>query len=194
MELTIQERSFIYRWFNYLLERELSEEQLQTLQAERFEPFFAFMTELGFADQVAKFRFELTACLRLDVPHLELAADYAQLFLLDGQQSALPYASAYLNDIELADQLNAMDRLLAQSDLAINRAKNEPSDHLCVHLALLIYLIDQESTQQHTFIAERLLNWLPQLSEKVVKITTQTRFYQVLLAWLMAVLQSDIQA
>lgn len=99
--------------------------------------------------------------------------------------------SAYLNDAELADQLNAMDGLLEQSDLAINRVKNEPSDHLCVHLALLIHLIDQESAQQHTFIAERLLNWLPQLSEKAEKITTQTRFYQVLLSWLTTVLQSD---
>lgn len=192
MELSAQERSFIYRWFNYLLERELSDEQLQALQAGRFESFFAFMTELGFADQVAKFRLELTACQRLDVPHLELAADYAQLFLLDGQNSALPYASAYLNDAELTHQLNAIDTLLEQSALTLNRTKNEPSDHLCMHLALLIHLIEQESVHRHAFITERLLNWLPRLSEKAVTINTQTRFYQVLLSWLTTVLQSDI--
>lgn len=193
LNLTNEERIFIYDWFRNLLGQELSDKQLQDLQAGKFEPFLSFMTELGFANYTAKFRQELTACMLYQHPRLELAADYAQLFLLDGQNSALPYASAYLEGDFLDQHLAEMDGYLQQFKLGINKVKNEPSDHLCVYLEVLIKLIETNSLSQSIFIKENLLSWLPSLHEKTNKVKTQRQLYQTLLEWLVAFLKTEIR-
>lgn len=86
LAISREERQFIYGWFNAMLARELSDEQLNALQAGEFDDFFAYLSELGFAEQVAKFQAEVTACRQLEFPRLELAADFAQLFFI-GRQS-----------------------------------------------------------------------------------------------------------
>ena len=48
-----EEHQFIYRWFSNLLGRELTDAQLQSLQAGEFTPFFAFLKETGFAAAIA---------------------------------------------------------------------------------------------------------------------------------------------
>lgn len=193
LKLTNEERIFIYDWFRNLLGQELSDKQLRDLQVGKFEPFLSFMAELGFASHTAKFKQELTACMLYQHPRLELAADYAQLFLLDGQNSALPYASAYLEGEFLDQHLSEMDGYLQQFKLGINKVKNEPSDHLCVYLEVLIKLIETNSLSQTTFIKENLLSWLPSLQEKTNKVKTQRRLYQTLLVWLIAFLYTEIK-
>lgn len=177
--LSAEERQFVYHWFNAMLARELSDEQLNALQEGKFDDFFAFLKELGFTEIVANIQAELTACQQFEFPRLELAADFAQLFLLDGQQSALPYASAYLEGESLAQNLAEMDRLLTLFSLQINKETKEPSDHLCVYLSLLERLIEHSdiSEQQH-FLVTQLNSWLPMLIEKAHKVSTKTYFYQ----------------
>lgn len=180
--LNREERQFIYRWFNTMLARELSDEQLNVLQAGQFEDFFVFLRELGFETAVAKFQTELTACRELEFPRLELAADFAQLFLLDGQQSALPYASAYLEEKELTQNLVEMDHLLSQFSLQVNRETKEPSDHICVYLGLLDTLLEKNDIQEsYRFIREQLYSWLPQWVEKSLVVKSKTQFYQSVL-------------
>ena len=48
-----EEYQFIYRWFSNILGRELTDAQLQSLQAGEFTPFFAFLKETGFAAEIA---------------------------------------------------------------------------------------------------------------------------------------------
>ncbi|MDH2998616.1 molecular chaperone TorD [Pasteurellaceae bacterium LFhippo2] len=186
-ELGVEERRFIYTWFSNLLGRELSDEQLQSLQAGTFEPFFAFMAELGFEQQVANFQQKLTACtVAQEYPRLELAADYAELFLLEGAVSALPYASAYLEGEELERNLTQMDRYLERFQLAVNKQYNEPSDHLCVYLEVLNQLPENE---QAVFIQQQLLPWLTLFADKVNKVGGRTTFYPVVVNWLIDVLK-----
>lgn len=93
--------------------------------------------------------------------HLELAADFAQLFLLHGNSSALPYASAYLDEHTMASHLVFMDNLLDEFHLQLNCQMHEPSDHLAVHLELLIQLEKMmKLTALFNFIHNYCLIWL----------------------------------
>lgn len=167
LAISREERQFIYGWFNAMLARELSDEQLNALQAGEFDDFFAYLSELGFAEQVAKFQAEVTACRQLEFPRLELAADFAQLFLLEGNLSAIPYASAYLSGEALAKNLAEMDRLLGEFGLQVNRETKEPSDHLCVYLTLFDRLLAEKPLEtQQQFLQNQLMSWLLRGSPK----------------------------
>ncbi|QLB19666.1 molecular chaperone TorD [Mannheimia granulomatis] len=191
--LSREERQFSYRWFNAMLARELSDEQLNALQAGQFDDFFAFLTELGLREEVARVQAELTACGQLEFPRLELAADFAQLFLLDGTQSAIPYASAYLDESELTAHLAEMDRLLAHFSLQINRETKEPSDHLGVYLNLLDKLLEQGSGEEVQRFLQTQLPWLPRWVAKAQRVSTKTAFYQSLLQLLEKFVTYDLK-
>lgn len=192
--LSSEERLFCYRWFHSLLAKELSETQLQALQAGQFCSFFAFLAELGFQPQVVDLQNELAKLTAFDSPRLELAADFTQCFLLEGKLSALPYASYYLDERDLSENLAIMDQWLTEFQLKINRLHNEPSDHLCIYLEVLIKLIktEQSSQIQRQFIQQQLLRWLPQWVEKTAKIQSSTAFYQIISNLLLGFLQQDI--
>ena len=184
-----EEYQFIYRWFSNMLGRELSEMQLHRLQAGEFAPFFAFLTEAGFAPEIEMLESQL-AILKLN-PHarLELAADFAECFLLEGAISAMPYASAYLAGEELTQNLQRMDSYLTEFGLQTNRQVNEPSDHLCVYLEILLKLVEQkEFTEQRQFIREQMQPWLPKMEQKLTRIPLQNQFYPVLFVLLCEVL------
>ena len=100
-----EEHQFIYRWFSNLLGRELTDAQLQSLQAGEFTPFFAFLKETGFAAEIASIETALTSLQLYSHARLELAADFAECFLLEGAISAIPYASAYFTGEELTQKL-----------------------------------------------------------------------------------------
>ncbi|WP_315569201.1 molecular chaperone TorD [Haemophilus parahaemolyticus] len=184
-----EEYQFIYRWFSNILGRELTDAQLQSLQAGEFTPFFAFLKEAGFAAEIAQLEMAL-ASLQLH-PHarLELAADFAECFLLEGAISAMPYASAYLASKELTSNLQKMDDYLTEFGLQTNRQVNEPSDHLCVYLEILLKLVEQKMLAgQRQFIREQLQTWLPKMTEKLAKIPLQNQFYPALFSLLCKIL------
>lgn len=182
LAISREERQFIYGWFNAMLARELSDEQLNALQAANLTIFFAYLSELGFAEQVAKFQAEVTACRQLEFPRLELAADFAQLFLLEGNLSAIPYASAYLSGEALAKNLAEMDRLLGEFGLQVNRETKEPSDHLCVYLTLFDRLLAEKPLEtQQQFLQNQLMSWLPAWFAKAKTVKTNTGVYPALL-------------
>ena len=81
MQFECEERQFVYTWLSNLLGKELSESQLVQYQQGAFDDFFAFLSEQGFQSQVAVIQQELQRLKTLDFAHLELAADYTQLFL-----------------------------------------------------------------------------------------------------------------
>lgn len=137
---------------------------------------------MGFAEQVAKFQAELTACNRLEFPHLELAADFAQLFLLEGSLSAIPYTSAYLSGEALEQNLAEMDKLLSEFGLQVNRESKEPSDHLCVYLTLFDRLLAEKTVEvQQQFLQTQLMSWLPAWFAKAKTVKTNTGVYSALL-------------
>lgn len=176
-----------------MLGQELSKVQFHRLQAGEFDDFFAFLSEAGFAASVQVLQSELQQLVLKEHGQLELAADFAQCFLLEGGISALPYASAYLSEAELAQNFAQMDRWLDRFDLQINRQVNEPSDHLCVYLEILLKLVEQESlATQQQFIAQQLLSWLPQMAQKVAQIPLASNLYPTLLQLLIEMLNTHL--
>lgn len=188
--LSATERVFTYRVLSNLLGRELSQAQFGRLQAGEFAPFFAYLGQCGFGPTVAALQkaFEQTAAL--PQPHLELAADFAQCFLLEDKLSALPYASAYLSGAELDENLAQTDRLLERFQLQLNRQINEPGDHLCVYLEILITLCEHGHPidEQRRFIRRQLLTWLPQLAQRAALIPLKSDYYPLLLRLLQEIL------
>lgn len=80
--------------------------------------------------------------------HLELAADFPHMFLLDAKAGALPYASCYTGKAEesFGDAEQRMRSFLAQSSLALQEESKEPADHLAIYLAMMVKLIEQAGT------------------------------------------------
>lgn len=191
LDLSKPERQFVYQWLGALLSQELTEAQIARYQAGDFDSLFAFLDELGFHEQTAA----ITAAFRPQAHlRLELAADFAHSFLLEGQLSALPYLSAYLQGEELDRALALVDQWLAHYQLGVNRAQNEPSDHLSVLISLLIKLIEDRplADQQH-FAKTALLSWLPKFLEKLQSIQVKTGLYPTVVALLVAFLQRDVE-
>ena len=187
--ISATERVFTYRMLSNLLGRELSQAQFSRLQAGEFEPFFAYLSQCGFAPTVTALQKSFDQAAALPQPHLELAADFAQCFLLEDKLSALPYASAYLSGTELDENLAQTDRLLARFRLQLNRQINEPGDHLCVYLEILIKLCEQDDlATQRRFIRLRLLNWFPQLVRRAARIPLKSDYYPLLLRLLQEIL------
>lgn len=194
MQFEREERQFVYTWLSNLLGKELSESQLVQYQQGAFDDFFAFLSEQGFQSQVAVIQQELQRLKTLDFAHLELAADYTQLFLLDGAVSALPYASVYLPEADLESHFAFLEALLVRFQLQINRDKPEPSDHLCVYLELLAQLAEAEDweTYQH-FIQDYFLPWLLMFNDKVQRVKISTALYQQVIVLLILLLQAEMK-
>ncbi|QGM79958.1 molecular chaperone TorD [Otariodibacter oris] len=178
IEITSEERLFVYSWLSNVLGHELSKQQLEQYQNGSFDEFFDFLAQQGFSEEIKGIKQSLSDIKEREFSHLELAADYTQLFLLDGEVSALPYASVYLDEVELSKNLAFLDDLLIEFGLQVNKETHEPSDHLCVYIELLIKIIessDQELEQE--FVQIYFLPWLQRFVLKVKGIKTQTDFY-----------------
>ncbi|OBW93359.1 molecular chaperone TorD [Gallibacterium salpingitidis] len=192
MQLSTQERLFLYTWLNSLLSQELSQQQLLAYQTGTFDDLFCFLTNQGFAEEIIELKQVLRDLSNDKFAYLELAADFAQLFLLDSTISAVPYASVYLDKEVLEQHLQYLDHLLASFHLQLNQDLKEPADHLCVHLELLIKLIEQRSIdEQELFIRQHILVWFELLLEKIGQIQTKFHFYQPLLKILHHLLLKD---
>lgn len=190
LDLTNQERQFIYQWIGSLLSRELTEEQIVNYQSGGFDSLFEFLDELGFQEKTAKIR---TALQPQDSLRLELAADFAHCFLLEGKLSAIPYLSAYLEGQALDQALVLVDNWMAHYQVSINRDHNEPSDHISILISILIKLIETGSiAEQQQFINLVLLSWIPQFAEKAQKVRLKTQIYPAVIDLLVAFLKQDL--
>ena len=190
LDLTNQERQFIYQWIGSLLSRELTEEQIVNYQSGGFDSLFEFLDELGFQEKTAKIR---TALQPQDSLRLELAADLAHCFLLEGKLSAIPDLSAYLEGQALDQALVLVDNWMAHYQVSINRDHNEPSDHISILISILIKLIETGSiAEQQQFINLVLLSWIPQFAEKAQKVRLKTQIYPAVIDLLVAFLKQDL--
>ena len=74
---------------------------------------------------------------------LELAADFAGLFLVDPKQGALPYESLYRGEAKLLMQapMTEMQARLDRLGINVSDKYKEPADHLAIELDLMGNLI-----------------------------------------------------
>ncbi len=203
-------RAEIYQWFASIFALELSEVQIEAYQKEAITALLNFLNESGFETHTHALQKAIdnwkTLGSETKAIQLELAADFAALFLLDGKRAALPYASHYLEESgNLFGHIEtAMQRLLADNQLAVDKKFNEPADHLAVILTVLAKWnskaqsqdpasIQEVATTQIQFIDDALLSWLPQFVEKGEKITVKSDFYPSVMTLLLAYVEEDRQ-
>ncbi len=203
--LASAQRSRLYGWFSRLYALELSEELFRAHFAEgRFGPF-AGLAELGLAAEVQRLDTATAALCAEQLPRLELAADFAQLFLLDAKAGALPYASAYEGG-EVASPLYGaaearMREFLAARALAIDPGFREPADHLAVPLALMADLAERAARaddfaaaarEQASFLRVALVDWLPRFAERCRQAAPRFDFYPALADLLLGFVRADL--
>lgn len=187
-------------WFAGLFAAELTQEQLQAYQRGEGDAVLTTLAELpGLTETVRRLRNAFGGLTLLTNPRLELAADFASMFLLDGQNSAPPYASFYSTEGGrfFAEPQERMQERLAASQQQVTAEFREPSDHLSVMLEYLgdgfdahLNTAEQSGSgptlaQIKTFIDEELLNWLPAFAARCEGVNTVSDMYPALAALLL---------
>ena len=198
------QRAGLYGWFARLYAQEVSQQMFESHFADGGFAPFAGLAELGLGAEVQRLDEAIAALRAEQLPRLELAADFAQLFLLDGKTSALPYASAYegkdaASPLYGAAEVRMRDFLAARA-LAIQADFREPADHLAVPLALMAELagknaaagdIPAAAAAQAGFIHAGLVDWLPRFVERCQQARPRFDVYPALAALLLGFVRAD---
>ncbi|WP_201618254.1 molecular chaperone TorD [Psychrobacter urativorans] len=190
-------RSALYRWFADIFARELTSDTLDGWQHNQaYDSIHEAFTSLGleqYSDRV-KVAIDNLKELPKDDRAIELAADFAQLFLLSGDDSAPPYASYYLSNNKhlYGKPAEHMLRFLDSQQLSLHPEFREPNDHLSVYFIVMSLWINNSIEQQLEmvstaqeqidFLDSALLNWLPQFTTHCQKIRVKTDLYPALTA------------
>lgn len=125
---------------------------------------------------------------------IELAAEYANLFLNVGNHLVFPYESVYTSEERLLMQ-EPRDQVLneyRQEGLDKSKEFTEPEDHIAIELEFMSYLCektiksmyedDKERSlaylkKQKDFLEKHLLVWVPDFCEDLEK-ATESDFYK----------------
>ena len=199
------QRAGLYGWFSRLYAEEVSEPLYRSHFADGGFAPFAGLAELSLEAEVQRLDAAIATLRAEQLPRLELAADFAQLFLLDGKTSALPYASAYAGTDSASPLFGAaearMRDFLAASGLSIQADFREPADHLAVPLALMAELagaassaedIPTAAATQADFLRTALLDWLPRFVERCQQARPRFDVYPALAALLLGFVRADV--
>lgn len=199
-----EQRAVIYQWFGTWFALEQTQAQLDCYQSEGLNGLYELFEQIGLASECTRFRKAMATLLKDPDAVLELAADFAQHFLLDDKVSALPYASFYLEDGKLYGDIETeMREFLAENKLAVSSEFKEPADHLAVYLELMAHWIQndkdfaeysQVNAEQTLFITNGLLSWLPDFVAASQKQKLKYDVYPALTHLLLAFIQVDILA
>ena len=203
-------RAALYRWFADIFAREFNKQNLAKLQRQ-YPALHQAFSELGLqepSEQLQKALNNLKVIPEADRA-LELAADFAHMFLLSDHQSAPPYASYYLDADKMlyGKPAQQMSQFLAEHKLDLHPDFREPKDHLSIYLQVLSLWIQHGSkgetegkdsasiaAEQSEFLQSVLLNWLPKFNERCQSIQVKTQVYPALTDLLLHFVAADQQA
>lgn len=187
-----QHQALLCQWFSTLLAAELDLATLQAYMAGDAAPLLeelALLPEL--TESVHALEHAINGLSLLEQPKLELAADFASLFLSDARHSPAPYASLYLDDGRFnGPSAQRMQQRLMAAGYAVDAQFKEPADHVAI---MLDYLAEsyrrlaldptpQAEANVAQFVSEELASWLPELALRARKTDTASQFYPALLA------------
>nr|WP_299240103.1 molecular chaperone TorD [uncultured Halomonas sp.] len=190
-----QERALLCRWLSTLFAKELDEATLKAYLEGEAEPLLALLCDHEqLAPLVARFNQALNVLRLFEQPRLELAADFATLFLMDGRTAAPPYASLYQSGQALFHQqpTERMETRLRAAGYDVKKDFGEPADHLAVMLDYLatgherLGEASSEAEREEIqgglvqFIDEELTPWLPTFAQRCQEIDTASDFYPTL--------------
>ena len=190
-------RCALYRWFADIFARELTTETLDKWQHDNtYDSIHEMFVSLGLESYSARVKSAIASLQQFPKEDcaIELAADFAQLFLLSGDDSAPPYASYYLNDNKhlYGESAAHMRAFLDSQKLSLHPEFREPDDHVSVYFIVMSLWINSSSEQnlemiataqaQIDFLDSALLNWLPKFAAYSQKIKVTTDLYPALTA------------
>ncbi|WP_367106175.1 molecular chaperone TorD [uncultured Psychrobacter sp.] len=190
-------RSALYRWFADIFARELTPTTLEYWQDQKiYDSIHNAFVSLDLEPYSIRVKTALANLEKLPKKEqaLELAADFAQVFLLSGDDSAPPYASYYLSEDKhlYGEPTVQMRKFLASQQLSLNTEFREPDDHISVYFRVMSLWIDSSIEQQLDmtssaqeqidFLDEALLTWLPQFNARCQKIRVISDLYPALTA------------
>ena len=199
-----RQRADFYAWLCALFAAELDDAQLGAYCAGAARPLLDACAALGLesAPRVAR---AINALVLLPQARIELAADFAQLFLLDSRQAALPYASFYREPGQrlFGDEERKMREFLRDGGLRVQADFREPADHLAVYLAVLERwsraLADTPTAQiagavseQAAFMRDALMPWLPEFATRCQAVSVRSDFYPACAALLVEFVRADL--
>ncbi|KAB7691010.1 molecular chaperone TorD [Plesiomonas shigelloides] len=141
--LSAQHYACLYAWLAGIFARELDDTLLTQLQSADLQAWLDFMdSQPALHEASNNVRRTISALLLRPDARLELAADFAGLFLMTDKQGALPYASCYEGDKVRfrRDACLQMQQLLRDAGMSVRSEFHEPEDHLAVIFELLSHL------------------------------------------------------
>ncbi len=199
-----EKRAVVYHWLSGLFAQELSDEQFNFYQAGKADEWLSGLVHIGLEREVKQVKAAIAQWLPQNIDAIDLRADFAGLFLLDGKVAAPPYASVYLEkDGQMFGEMESQMRyFLSQNQLQIQADFKEPADHLSVYLALLSTWtnncldnnnLDKTANEQLDFIQQALLSWLPQFVKRCQSIAADSNFYAALSNLLLAFVYADVE-
>ena len=202
-------RSALYRWFADVFARELTTSTLDDwLYDQAYDGIHEAFVTLDLETDSLRVKTAITDLEKLPKSDqsLELAADFAQMFLLSGEESAPPYASYYLSSDKhlYGEPTQQMRHFLDSQQLKLHEEFREPDDHISVYFMVMSLWIDsslaqsQEMTasaqEQIEFLDSALLSWLPLFNARCQKIRVKTELYPALAALVLQFVQADTEA
>jgi len=179
------------RWLATLLSAELNADTLASYRQGDAAPLFNLLRERGFGAGVDRLERALEGLVLMPEPELELAADFTEMFLVDGRSAAPPYASLYREAAaSLHGQATArMEARLAASGYVVKDSLCEPPDHLAVMLEYLASRLEanaegsrDNAETPETFVREELSPWLPRFVQRCEKVATASDLYPAVVA------------
>lgn len=143
--------------------------------------------------QIAEYASSLKG-MDLESVRLELAVEYAGLFLGVWRVPPHPSESSYLTERQLVMQKPRDDVLKIYRSMSLDKAGNfaEPEDHIALELQFMTHLCEKTSTVlrdsnfleakkclevQGDFLSEHLGKWVPKLTADILKSARQ-EFYK----------------
>ncbi|MGO1248073.1 MAG: molecular chaperone TorD [Oceanisphaera sp.] len=186
-----QHQALLCQWFATLLAAELNEATVQAYIKGDAAPLLDALASLDeLSESVKAVQNAINGLTAFAHPQLELAADFASLFLSDARHSPAPYASLYLDDGRFnGPSFQRMQARLTAAGYDIDDAFKEPADHVAVILDYLaesyrrLALEPTPAAEENLalFVKEELASWLPELAQRAQKVETASQFYPALL-------------
>jgi len=194
----IQQRQNIYSFLRGVYEKELTKEFLDEMP-KKIKPLLAITELLPNADTkkvVEEFvHFADTIPSRdLDDQKVELAADYARLFLSINKVPPHPSESIYREGTMMQHSRDEVLKTYWSFGVDKRKEFTEPEDHIAVELSFLAYLCQKanESLEngdvteakryirgQHDFLEMHLVKWVSKLVKDILS-TAKTPFYKAI--------------
>jgi putative dimethyl sulfoxide reductase chaperone len=195
-------RLSLYAWCSAMLSKEQDRDTRAIQLGDEFAAtMMASAAAVGVREEAAALVEALRAQRGRDVDEalLELAVDYAQLFIGPGPGQAPPFESVYTSSERrlYADAYADVIEVLHREGLAVDRAFAAPADHAAVELAVAAHLLEHEAGEGTTplaadFLLDHFLNWFPRWCGDIVA-HARTDFYRGLGRLMAAFLETERQ-